>query len=58
LAQLRQFEQAVRAQGTAVEMFTYEAAHGFFAYTRASYQEAAARLAWERACQFWREHLR
>ncbi|MFN7943777.1 MAG: dienelactone hydrolase family protein [Blastocatellia bacterium] len=58
LAQLRNFEQQVRAQGTPVEMFTYEAAHGFFAYTRASYQAAAAQLAWERARQFLQKHLR
>jgi len=40
-----------------VEVHVYEANHGFNCDQRASYNEAAARLARERTLAFWRKHL-
>jgi dienelactone hydrolase len=42
-----------------VEIFTYEAGHGFFACNRDdSYQPEAAKLAWNRTLKFFKEHLK
>ena len=57
LGPVRQFEQALRAQGTAVEIFTYEAEHGFFAYNRPTYRADDARLARDRMLAFFSKHL-
>lgn len=40
-----------------VEVFLYEAGHGFGCTERASHVEAAAALAWERTCAFFDRHL-
>lgn len=59
LEDVRKFEAALRAQKTPVEIFTYEAGHGFFAYNRdEAYQPEAARLAWERALAFFKRHVK
>jgi len=58
LGPVRQFEQALRAQGTPVEIFLYEAEHGFFAYNRPTYRADDARLARERLLAFFRKHLK
>ena len=59
LADVKKFEDALRAQGTPVEIFTYEAGHGFFAYNRnEAYQPEAAKLAWSRAMRFFKECLK
>lgn len=58
-ADAKRFEEALRAQNTPVEIFTYEAGHGFFAYNRDEvYQPEAAELAKERMLTFFRRHLR
>lgn len=50
---------AIRQQSPAsVEMFTYDAEHAFVNDQRPSYDEAATRLAWGRAVEFLREHVR
>jgi dienelactone hydrolase len=51
---LRQFEQQLLAQGTETQIFTYVAEHGFFAFSRSSYNAEAAQLAWQRAANFFR----
>jgi carboxymethylenebutenolidase len=58
LAPVKQFEQALRAQGTPVEIYTYEAEHGFFAYNRPTYRPDDARLAKERMLAFFKKHLK
>jgi carboxymethylenebutenolidase len=59
LADVKKFEEALRGQGTPVEIFTYEAGHGFFAYNRdEAYQPEAAKLAWNRTLKFLKEHLK
>jgi carboxymethylenebutenolidase len=55
----KRFEDALRAQGTPVQIFTYEAEHGFFAYNRdEAYQPEAAELAWSRVKEFCDERLK
>ncbi len=58
LTEVRQFEQALRAQGTPVELYTYEAEHGFFAYNRPTYRADDARLARTRMLAFFKKHLK
>ena len=58
LQPVRQFEQALRAQGTTVELYTYEAEHGFFAYNRPTYRPEDARLALTRMLSFFKKHLK
>jgi carboxymethylenebutenolidase len=58
LNEVRQFERALRAQGTPVEIHTYEAEHGFFAYNRPTYRANDARLARERMLAFFKQHLK
>jgi carboxymethylenebutenolidase len=58
LQPVRQFEQALRAEGTPVEIYTYEAEHGFFAYNRPTYRPADARLALTRMLSFFKKHLK
>lgn len=59
LADVEKFAAALRAQGTPVEIFTYEAGHGFFAYNReGAFQPEAAQLAWSRTLEFFQRHLK
>jgi carboxymethylenebutenolidase len=58
LPEVKQFEQALRAQGTPVELYTYEAEHGFFAYNRPAYRRDDAHLAGERMLAFFKKHLK
>ena len=55
--QLRTFEDGLKKHNTKVEIFTYDAPHGFFAYTRKSYNTEAARLSWERTVEFFKQNL-
>jgi carboxymethylenebutenolidase len=57
LAQLNQFEHDLKLHKTQVEFFTYDAPHGFFAYTRGTYRPEAAKLAWERTVDFLHKSL-
>jgi len=43
---------------TQAKFYTYDAPHGFFAYGRSTYDDAAARKSWKRAVEFFHEHLR
>jgi carboxymethylenebutenolidase len=55
----RDLERMLRAQGTPAKAFLYEGAdHGFLAYTRPTYAPDAAKLAWQRAIAFLKQHLR
>jgi carboxymethylenebutenolidase len=59
LADVKKFEQALRDQRTPVEIFTYQAGHGFFAYNRdEAYNAEAAKLAWSRAVAFLKEQVK
>lgn len=58
LTQLKQFKDALKLHKTTSEFFTYDAPHGFFAYTRNSYREESAKLAWQRTANFLRKVLR
>ena len=58
LEPVRKFEQALRAQGTPVEIYTYEAEHGFFAYNRPTYRADDAQLARTRMLAFFKKHLK
>lgn len=53
------FEQALKEHGKAFESFVYEGAnHGFHNDTTPRYDEAAAKLAWQRTIAFFKQHLR
>jgi carboxymethylenebutenolidase len=55
----RDLEKALRGRGTPVELFAYEKAdHGFLAYTRPQYDQAAAKLAWKRTVEFLDKNLK
>ncbi len=59
LNDVKKFEQTLRSQGPRIEIYTYEAGHGFFAYNRdESYDPEAAKLAWTRTRTFLKRHLR
>jgi len=47
----------LKKQDTPVEIFTYNAPHGFFAYTRKSYNAEAAELSWKRTVEFLKRIL-
>ena len=52
------FEAALKAGGVAYEMHTYPGTqHGFHNNSTPRYQEASAKLAWERTIAFFRKHL-
>ena len=55
--QLNQFESALKKLGNQVEIFTYNAPHGFFAYNRKSYNAEAAGLSWQRTVEFFKKIL-
>lgn len=55
---VKKFFEILQAQGTRAELYTYEAEHGFFAYTRPTYNAEAARLAQNRMLEFFRQHLK
>ena len=59
VADIRELEKLLRAQATPVEVHLYEGAdHGFLAYTRPFYKPDAAKLAWGRAAEFLKTHLK
>ena len=55
--QLKTFEETLRKQRTPVEIFTYKAQHGFFAYTRKTYDKTAAADSWQRTAEFFQRVL-
>jgi carboxymethylenebutenolidase len=55
--QRARFANALKAHGTPVEIFTYPARHGFFAYTRPSYDASASRTSWQRTAAFFAKTL-
>jgi carboxymethylenebutenolidase len=57
LEQLENFEESLKKQGAKVELFTYDAPHGFFAYTRKSYNAEAAQISWQRTADFFKQTL-
>jgi len=53
------FEQALKANGVAYEMHMYDGAnHGFHNDTTPRYDEAAAKLAWQRTLAWFNKYLR
>jgi carboxymethylenebutenolidase len=58
LPQLSQFESDLNRNHTEAKFYTYDAPHGFFAYGRSTYNDAAARKSWKRAVEFFHKHLR
>jgi len=56
--QLKVLEQTLRRHHTPAEIFTYQAPHGFFSYTRSTYDKAAADLSWRRTIAFFQRTLR
>jgi carboxymethylenebutenolidase len=57
LDQLKSLETNLHARRIPVEIFTYAAQHGFFAYTRRTYQADAANTSWQRTADFFRKYL-
>jgi carboxymethylenebutenolidase len=52
------FEAALKTNGVQYEMYTYPGTqHGFHNNSTPRYQEAAAKLAWERTISFFKKHL-
>ena len=52
------FEAAVKAAGKAVEIYRYDAKHGFVNEQRADvHDRKAAEQAWDRTLAFWKKHL-
>jgi carboxymethylenebutenolidase len=52
------YESALKAAGVSYEMHTYPGTqHGFHNNSTPRYQEAAAKLAWERTTAFFKKHL-
>jgi carboxymethylenebutenolidase len=59
LAESHRLLKELKSQHTPVELFQYEGAnHGFLAYTRPTYNPGAGKLAWARALEFLRKHVR
>jgi carboxymethylenebutenolidase len=51
--------ETIKAKHPECEMFTYaDAGHGFNCDERGSYNEAAAKLAWQRSMDFLRKHVK
>lgn len=57
LTQLNQFEHDLKLHNAKTEFFSYDAPHGFFAYTRNTYRAEAATLAWQRTVDFLHKSL-
>ena len=58
LAGAEAYEQALSAQGVAFESYVYpDVNHGFHNDTTPRYDEAAAKLAWQRTIDFFKKHL-
>jgi carboxymethylenebutenolidase len=57
LSDVTQLETALRRRHVPVEMHTYEASHGFFAYTRPVYNARAAEAAGRRMITWFRRYL-
>lgn len=55
---VKKFFEMLQAQGTRAEVYNYEAEHGFFAYTRPTYNAEAAKLAQTRMLEFFGQHLK
>jgi len=55
--QLQTLEQTLKKQHTPVEVFTYKAQHGFFTYTRKTYDKTAADDSWKRTAEFFQRVL-
>lgn len=55
--QLKSLETNLKSRKVPVEIFTYPAPHGFFAYSRKSYQADAALTSWQRTADFFRKYL-
>jgi carboxymethylenebutenolidase len=51
------FEAGVKEAGKDVEVFRYDADHGFVNEQRAIHDRVAAELAWDRTLKFWATHL-
>jgi len=52
------YEEALKASGTPYEVYFYPGTqHGFHNNSTPRYNEAAAKLAWERTVEFFRQHL-
>ena len=59
VTEIRELEDALRRQGTSVQVYLYEGAdHGFLAYTRPYYQPDAAQSAWKRTVEFLDSQLK
>ena len=53
-----EYEEALKANGVQYEMHVYPGTrHGFHNFSTPRYNEAAAKLAWERTIALFREHL-
>ena len=53
------FETAMKANGKSLEVFVYDGAqHGFHNDTTPRYDEAAAKLAWQRSLEFFNKNVR
>lgn len=55
--QLKALEINLRQRRVPIEIFTYPAPHGFFAYTRKTYQSEAAKTSWVRTTEFFHKFL-
>ena len=51
------FEEAMDKADKSFKSYWYEADHAFANPTSARYDEAEAKLAWERTLEFFKEHL-
>ena len=55
--QLETFKSSLIKNGVPVEIFTYSAQHGFFAYNRPTYSAGASKLSWQRTIAFFKKYL-
>ena len=54
---VNKFEEGLKAAAKTIEVFRYDADHGFVNEQRQAHDRAAAELAWERMLGFWAKHL-
>jgi carboxymethylenebutenolidase len=53
-----EFDAAVKAAGKSIEIYRYDAQHGFMNEQRLqAHDRKAAEIAWERTLTFWKKHL-